>query len=90
MYKLQLKELRRRAGFKTQKDIADRLGIKERKYATWERGRHTRPVVAGRARHDSEHTQRQAQAATQGELGCRVPADGKAVLREVRSAHARH
>lgn len=37
MYKLQLKELRRRAGFKTQKDIADRLGIKERKYATWER-----------------------------------------------------
>mgnify|MGYP004470843495 FL=1 len=37
MYKLQLKELRRRAGFKTQKEIADRLGIKERKYATWER-----------------------------------------------------
>lgn len=36
MYKLQLKELRRRAGFKTQKEIADRLGIKERKYATWE------------------------------------------------------
>lgn len=37
MYKLQLKELRRRAGYKTQKEIADRLGIKERKYATWER-----------------------------------------------------
>lgn len=37
MYKLQLKELRKRAGFKTQKEIADRLGIKERKYATWER-----------------------------------------------------
>lgn len=37
MYKLQLKELRRRAGFKTQREIADRLGIKERKYATWER-----------------------------------------------------
>lgn len=37
MYKLQLKELRRRAGFKTQKEIADRLGIKERRYATWER-----------------------------------------------------
>lgn len=37
MYRLQLKELRRRAGFKTQKEIADKLGIKERKYATWER-----------------------------------------------------
>lgn len=37
MYKLQLKELRKRAGFKTQKEIADRLGIKERRYATWER-----------------------------------------------------
>lgn len=150
MYKLQLKELRRRAGFKTQKDIADRLGIKERKYATWEREevaltledaynlsivlgctpndlcgwyedhprenqgeglsseeseivgcyRQSTPQwkqniamtarAAAGARHDSEHTQRQAQAATQGELGCRVPADGKAVLREVRSAHARH
>lgn len=37
MYKFQLKELRRRAGYKTQKEIADRLGIKERRYATWER-----------------------------------------------------
>lgn len=37
MYKLQLKELRKRAGFNTQKEIADRLGIKERRYATWER-----------------------------------------------------
>ena len=37
MYKLQLKKLRKQAGFKTQKEIADLLGIKEHKYATWER-----------------------------------------------------
>lgn len=38
MYTLRLKELRKAAGFPTQKSIADRLRIKERKYATWERG----------------------------------------------------
>lgn len=37
MYKLRLKELRKAAGFKTQKDIATYLGIKERRYASWER-----------------------------------------------------
>lgn len=37
MYKLRLKELRKAAGFKTQKDIASYLGIKERRYASWER-----------------------------------------------------
>lgn len=37
MYKLQLKALRKKAGFKTQKEIADFLGIKERKYSSWER-----------------------------------------------------
>lgn len=37
MYQLRLKELRIKAGFKTQKEIADRLGIKWRKYASWER-----------------------------------------------------
>lgn len=38
MYKLQLKELRKKAGFKTQESIADYLGVKLRKYQTWERG----------------------------------------------------
>ena len=38
MYKLQLKELRKRAGFKTQEEIANYLGIKPRRYQTWERG----------------------------------------------------
>lgn len=38
MYKLQLKELRKKAGFKTQEDIADYLGMKLRKYQTCERG----------------------------------------------------
>ena len=38
MYKLQLKELRKKAGLKTQEDIADYLGMKLRKYQTWERG----------------------------------------------------
>lgn len=38
MYKLQLKELRKKAGFKTQEDIADYFGMKLRKYQTWERG----------------------------------------------------
>lgn len=37
-YKLKLKELRKAAGFATQKAFADFLGIKERKYASWERG----------------------------------------------------
>lgn len=37
MYVLRLKELRRAAGFKTQKEIADALGVKERTYASWER-----------------------------------------------------
>jgi transcriptional regulator with XRE-family HTH domain len=37
MYRLCLKELRKKAGFRTQRDIAKRLGIKERKYASWER-----------------------------------------------------
>ena len=38
MFTLQLKEMRKRAGYKTQKAAADALGIKERKYASWERG----------------------------------------------------
>lgn len=38
MYKLMLKELRKKAGFKSQATIAERLGIKERRYSTWERG----------------------------------------------------
>ena len=38
MFTLRLKEMRKRAGFKTQKAAADALGIKERKYASWERG----------------------------------------------------
>ena len=38
MFTLQLKEMRKRAGYKTQKAAADVLGIKERKYASWERG----------------------------------------------------
>lgn len=37
-YRLRLKELRKLAGFPTQKAFADYLGIKERKYASWERG----------------------------------------------------
>lgn len=37
MYELRLKELRKAAGFNTQKSIADYLGIKERRYASWER-----------------------------------------------------
>lgn len=37
MYRLCLKELRKKAGFKTQKEIADQLGMKERRYATLER-----------------------------------------------------
>lgn len=37
-YQLRLKELRKAAGFATQKEFADYLGIKERKYASWERG----------------------------------------------------
>lgn len=37
MYTLKLKENRQKAGFKTQKDAAAFLGIKERKYASWER-----------------------------------------------------
>ena len=37
-YQLRLKELRKAAGFATQKAFADYLGIKERKYASWERG----------------------------------------------------
>ena len=36
MYKLQLKDCEGALGLDA-KDIADRLGIKERKYATWER-----------------------------------------------------
>ena len=38
MFTLQLKEMRKRAGYKTQKAAADVLNIKERKYASWERG----------------------------------------------------
>lgn len=37
MYKLQLKSLRKVAGIKTQKEMADRLGVPERRYASWER-----------------------------------------------------
>lgn len=37
-YQLKLKDLRKAAGFATQKAFADYLGIKERKYASWERG----------------------------------------------------
>lgn len=35
---IQLKRLRKISGFKTQKDIADALGIPERRYSSWERG----------------------------------------------------
>ena len=35
---LQLKRLRKQAGFKTQGDLAAALGIPERRYASWERG----------------------------------------------------
>ena len=34
---LQLKRLRKLAGYKTQKDFAERLGIPERTYGSWER-----------------------------------------------------
>lgn len=37
MFRLQLRELRKQAGFKTQKEIAAAMGIKERRYASWER-----------------------------------------------------
>lgn len=37
MYNLQLKKLRKAAGFKTQKEFADYIGVKERRYAGWER-----------------------------------------------------
>ncbi len=37
MYRLKLQELRKAAGYKTQREFAERLGIKERKYASWER-----------------------------------------------------
>lgn len=35
--KLQLQRLRKLAGYKTQKDAADALGVPERRYASWER-----------------------------------------------------
>ena len=35
--KLQLKRLRREAGIKSQKEMADILGVPERRYASWER-----------------------------------------------------
>lgn len=38
MMNLQLKRLRKQAGFKTQGDLAAALGIPERRYASWERG----------------------------------------------------
>lgn len=34
---LQLKRLRKAAGFRTQGDLAERLGVPERRYASWER-----------------------------------------------------
>lgn len=34
---LQLQRLRKLAGFKTQKEVADALGVPERRYASWER-----------------------------------------------------
>lgn len=34
---LQLQRLRKLAGFKTQKEAADALGVPERRYASWER-----------------------------------------------------
>ena len=34
---LQLQRLRKLAGFKKQKDMADALGVPERRYASWER-----------------------------------------------------
>lgn len=34
---LQLKQLRKRAGYKKQSDFARALGVKERTYASWER-----------------------------------------------------
>lgn len=38
MFDLQLKRLRRAAGIRTQKEMAEKLGEKERTYASWERG----------------------------------------------------
>lgn len=38
MMNLQLKRLRKQAGFKTQGDLAAALEIPERRYASWERG----------------------------------------------------
>ena len=35
--KLQLQRLRKLAGYKTQKAVADALGVPERRYASWER-----------------------------------------------------
>ena len=37
MYALRLKEIRKAAGFRTQAEAADALGVKERRYASWER-----------------------------------------------------
>lgn len=38
MYRLLLKECRKKAGIKTQKEMATRLDVTERTYAAWERG----------------------------------------------------
>lgn len=38
MFTLQLKKMRKLAGYKTQKAAAEALCVKERKYASWERG----------------------------------------------------
>ena len=37
MYRLMLKELRKKAGYRTQREFAETIGVKERKYASWER-----------------------------------------------------
>lgn len=37
MYNLQLKKLRKRAGYKSQAEMAKALDIPERRYASWER-----------------------------------------------------
>lgn len=38
MLRIRLKEMRKRAGVKSQADMARMLGVPERRYASWERG----------------------------------------------------
>lgn len=38
MFNLRLKQLRKKAGIRSQREMAERVGEKERTYASWERG----------------------------------------------------